>query len=246
MKEIKKPKKPLIYYYSIVLIVLLLFNVLAMPWLMERQIKSVDYNTFISMTEEKDIGQVQISTQDNTITFTDKEEQIYKTAMVDDPDLTQRLYEAGASFSGEEIKQMSPLLSFFLSWILPIIIFVAIGLLMSKKMIERAGGKNAMSFGIGKSNAKVYVQLTKGIKFSDVAGEDEAKENLAEIVQYLHDPDQYKEIGASMRRGSCSSVLREPVRQCLPKRLQENRMYRFFRFRFGIRRNVLSAWELQK
>ena len=152
MKEIKKPKKPLIYYYSIVLIVLLLFNVLAMPWLMERQIKSVDYNTFISMTEEKDIGQVQISTQDNTITFTDKEEeQIYKTAMVDDPNLTQRLYEAGASFSGEEIKQMSPLLSFFLSWILPIIIFVAIGQLMSKKMIERAGGKNAMSFGIGKS-----------------------------------------------------------------------------------------------
>lgn len=152
MKEIKKPKKPLIYYYSIVLIVLLLFNVLAMPWLMERQIKSVDYNTFISMTEEKDIGQVQISTQDNTVTFTDKEEeQIYKTAMVDDPDLTQRLYEAGASFSGEEIKQMSPLLSFFLSWILPIIIFVAIGQLMSKKMIERAGGKNAMSFGKGKS-----------------------------------------------------------------------------------------------
>ena len=202
MKEIKKPKKPLIYYYSIVLIVLLLFNVLAMPWLMERQIKSVDYNTFISMTEEKDIGQVQISTQDNTITFTDKEEeQIYKTAMVDDPNLTQRLYEAGASFSGEEIKQMSPLLSFFLSWILPIIIFVAIGQLMSKKMIERAGGKNAMSFGIGKSNAKVYVQSTKGIKFSDVAGEDEAKENLAEIVQYLHDPDQYKEIGASMPKG---------------------------------------------
>ena len=152
MKEIKKPKKPLIYYYSIVLIVLLLFNVLAMPWLMERQIKSVDYNTFISMTEEKDIGQVQISTQDNTVTFTDKEEeQIYKTAMVDDTDLTQRLYEAGASFSGEEIKQMSPLLSFFLSWILPIIIFVAIGQLMSKKMIERAGGKNAMSFGKGKS-----------------------------------------------------------------------------------------------
>ena len=152
MKEIKKPKKPLIYYYSIVLIVLLLFNVLAMPWLMERQIKSVDYNTFISMTEEKDIGQVQISTQDNTVTFTDKEEeQIYKTAMVDDTDLTQRLYEAGASFSGEEIKQMSPPLSFFLSWILPIIIFVAIGQLMSKKMIERAGGKNAMSFGKGKS-----------------------------------------------------------------------------------------------
>ena len=144
MKEIKKPKKPLIYYYSIVLIVLLLFNVLAMPWLMERQIKSVDYNTFISMTEEKDIEQVQISTQDNTVTFTDKEEeQIYKTAMVDDPDLTQRLCE--------EIKQMSPLLSFFLSWILPIIIFVAIGQLMSKKMIERAGGKNAMSFGKGKS-----------------------------------------------------------------------------------------------
>lgn len=150
--------------------------------------------------------------------------------MVDDPNLTQRLYEAGASFSGEEIKQMSPLLSFFLSWILPIIIFVAIGQLMSKKMIERAGGKNVMSFGIGKSNAKVYVQSTKGIKFSDVAGEDEAKENLAEIVQYLHDPDQYKEIGASMPKGILLVGLREPVRQCLPKRLQENRMYRFFRF----------------
>lgn len=202
MNEVKKPRKPLIYYYVIVMIVLFLFNALAMPWLMERQIKNVDYNTFISMTEEKNIGQVSISNQDNTITFTDKDnERVYKTAMVEDQDLTQRLYDAGASFSGEEIRQVSPLLSFFLTWVLPILIFVGIGQLMSKKMMERAGGKNSMMFGMGKSNAKVYVKSTKGIKFDDVAGEDEAKENLAEIVEYLHDPKRYKEIGASMPKG---------------------------------------------
>lgn len=202
MNEVKKPKKPLIYYYTIVLVCLLLFNALAIPWLMERRIKAVDYNTFISMTEEKDIGQVQISTQDNTITFTDKEEDnIYKTAMVDDQNLTQRLYDAGASFSGEEIRQMSPILSFFLSWVLPLVIFIGIGQMMSKKLMERAGGRDAMSFGMGKSNARVYVQSSKGIKFSDVAGEDEAKESLNEIVEYLHDPKKYKEIGASMPKG---------------------------------------------
>lgn len=202
MNEVKKPKKPLIYYYTIVLICLLLFNALAMPWLLERQIKMVDYSTFISMTEKKNIGQVQISSQDNTITFTDKEgDKIYKTAMVDDSDLTQRLYHAGASFSGEQIRQISPFLSFFLSWILPLLIFIGIGQLMSKKLMERAGGKDAMSFGIGKSNARVYVQSTKGIKFSDVAGEDEAKESLTEIVEYLHNPKRYKEIGASMPKG---------------------------------------------
>ncbi len=202
MNEVKKPKKPLIYYYSIVLVCLLLFNSLAMPWLMERRIKTVDYTTFLSMTEEKDIGQVSISNQDNTITFTDKsKENIYKTAMVEDQNLTQRLYEAGASFSGEEIRQVSPIFSFFLSWVLPIVIFIGIGQLMSKKMMERAGGKNSMMFGMGKSNAKVYVKSSKGIKFSDVAGEDEAKESLAEIVEYLHDPKRYKEIGASMPKG---------------------------------------------
>lgn len=202
MNEVKKPKKPLIYYYSVVLICLLLFNVLLLPWLMERRIKTVDYSTFISMTEKHNIGQVQINEQDNAIIFTDKTaDNIYKTAMVDDPERTQRLYEAGASFSGEEIKQMSPILSFFLSWILPLLVFVGIGQIMSKKLMEKAGGKDAMSFGMGKSNARVYVQSSKGIKFSDVAGEDEAKESLTEIVDYLHDPERYKEIGASMPKG---------------------------------------------
>lgn len=201
MNEVKKPKKPLIYYYCIVLICLLLFNALAMPWLMERRIKTVDYNTFIAMTEEKKVAQVEIKEQDNSILFTDNEDNIYKTAMVEDKDLTERLYEAGASFSGEEIQQMSPLLSFILSWILPLVIFIGIGQLLSKKMMEKAGGKNFMMFGMGKSNAKVYVKSSKGIKFSDVAGEDEAKESLAEIVDYLHDSKKYQEIGASMPKG---------------------------------------------
>lgn len=201
MNEVKKPKKPLIYYYCIVLICLLLFNALAMPWLMERRIKTVDYNTFIAMTEEKKVAQVEIKEQDNSILFTDNEDNIYKTAMVEDKDLTERLYEAGASFSGEEIQQMSPLLSFILSWILPLVIFIGIGQLLSKKMMEKAGGKNSMMFGMGKSNAKVYVKSSKGIKFSDVAGEDEAKESLAEIVDYLHDSKKYQEIGASMPKG---------------------------------------------
>lgn len=201
MNEVKKPKKPLIYYYCIVAVCLLLFNALAMPWLLEYRIRTVDYNTFISMTDEKNIDQVSISSQDNTITFTDKEGNIYKTAMVEDQELTQRLYKAGASFSGEEIRQTSPLLSFLLTWVLPVLIFVGIGQYMSKKMMEKAGGKNSMMFGMGKSNAKVYVKSSKGIKFDDVAGEDEAKENLAEIVEYLHDPKRYKEIGASMPKG---------------------------------------------
>lgn len=201
MNEVKKPKKPLIYYYCIVLICLLLFNALAMPWLMERRIKTVDYNTFIAMTEEKKVAQVEIKEQDNSILFTDNEDNIYKIAMVEDKDLTERLYEAGASFSGEEIQQMSPLLSFILSWILPLVIFIGIGQLLSKKMMEKAGGKNSMMFGMGKSNAKVYVKSSKGIKFSDVAGEDEAKESLAEIVDYLHDSKKYQEIGASMPKG---------------------------------------------
>ena len=198
MNEVKKPKKPLIYYYCIVAVCLLFFNALAMPWLLEYRTRTVDYNTFISMTDEKNIDQVSISSQDNTITFTDKEGNIYKTAMVEDQELTQRLYKAGASFSGKEIRQTSPLLSFLLTWVLPVLIFVGIGQYMSKKMMEKAGGKNSMMFGMGKSNAKVYVKSSKGIKFDDVAGEDEAKENLAEIVEYLHDPKRYKEIGASM------------------------------------------------
>lgn len=202
MHEVKKPRKPLIYYYVIVLMVLVLFNFLFMPWVAERQIKEVGYEKFMQMTEEEDIGRVEIDQEENQITFTDKDETaIYKTGMVDDPDLTERLYDAGAEFSGQIIEQTSPWVVFLLNWILPILIVVGIGQYMSKKMMDRAGGKNSMMFGMGKSNAKVYVKSSKGIRFSDVAGEDEAKENLAEIVDYLHDPKKYKDIGASMPKG---------------------------------------------
>lgn len=202
MHEVKKPRKPLIYYYVIVLMVLVLFNFLFMPWVAERQIKEVGYEKFMQMTEEEDIGRVEIDQEENQITFTDKDETaIYKTGMVDDPDLRERLYDAGAEFSGQIIEQTSPWVVFLLNWILPILIFVGIGQYMSKKMMDRAGGKNSMMFGMGKSNAKVYVKSSKGIRFSDVAGEDEAKENLAEIVDYLHDPKKYEDIGASMPKG---------------------------------------------
>lgn len=202
MNEVKKPKKPLISYYCIVLLILILFNSLAMPWLMEHQIKDVDYGTFIQMTEDGNVGRVNIKEQSNTIVFTDKEEKtIYQTAMVDDPDLTDRLYQAGVSFYGEEIKQTSPILSFLMTWILPLLIFGVIGELLARQLMKKAGGKNAMSFGMGKSSAKIYVKSSGGIKFSDVAGEDEAKENLTEIVDYLHNPDKYKKIGASMPKG---------------------------------------------
>ena len=202
MNEVKKPKKPLISYYCIVLLILILFNSLAMPWLMEHQIKDVDYGTFIQMTEDGNVGRVNIKEQSNTIVFTDKEEKtIYQTAMVDDPDLTDRLYQAGVSFYGEEIKQTSPIISFLMTWILPLFIFGVIGELLARQLMKKAGGKNAMSFGMGKSSAKIYVKSSDGIKFSDVAGEDEAKENLTEIVDYLHNPDKYKKIGASMPKG---------------------------------------------
>ena len=203
MQEVKKPRKPLIYYYVIVFIVLLVFNFLLMPWAAERQVREVSYDTFMQMTEEKDIGRVDINQEDNEIVFTNKEEdQIYKTGMVSDPDLTQRLYDSGAVFSGQIIEQASPILTFLLSWILPILIFVGIGQYMSRKLMNKAGGgPNSMIFGMGKSNAKVYVKSSEGIKFSDVAGEDEAKENLAEIVDYLHNPSKYREIGASMPKG---------------------------------------------
>ncbi len=203
MQEVKKPRKPLIYYYVIVLIVLLVFNFLLMPWAAERQVREVSYDTFMQMTEEKDIGRVDINQEDNEIVFTNKEEdQIYKTGMVSDPDLTQRLYDSGAVFSGQIIEQASPILTFLLSWILPILIFVGIGQYMSRKLMNKAGGgPDSMIFGMGKSNAKVYVKSSEGIKFSDVAGEDEAKENLAEIVDYLHNPSKYREIGASMPKG---------------------------------------------
>ena len=203
MQEVKKPRKPLIYYYVIVLAVLLLFNFLFMPWAAERQVQEVGYDTFIEMTEKEEIGQVQINQEDNEVIFTNKEgNQIYKTGMVEDPGMTERLYASGAEFSGQIIEQMSPVLSFILSWILPIAIFIGIGQYMSRKLMNRAGGgPDSMIFGMGKSNAKVYVKSSEGIRFSDVAGEDEAKENLSEIVDYLHNPAKYREIGASMPKG---------------------------------------------
>ena len=201
MKEVKTPKKPLIYYYGLVLVILFLFNLLAMPWLSEHQIKEVDYNTFVSMTEKKEIGQVEIQQQDNRILFTSVDgKTIYKTAMVPDDSLVQRLLDAGISTTGEEIEQTSLLVN-ILGWVLPLVIFIAIGQYMSKKLADKAGGAGSLAFGMGKSNAKVYVQSTQGIKFADVAGEDEAKENLQEIVNYLHDPTRYQNIGAHMPKG---------------------------------------------
>lgn len=198
MHEVQKPKKPLYYYYGVALLILMCFNLLAMPYMAEKQVKNIDYGTFMTMTENKDIGRVEI--QSNQIIFTDKDEKnIYKTGPLNDPGLVVRLHEAGAKFEGQIIKQMSPLLNILLSWIIPIGIFFLIGQYMSKKMMDRNG--NFMSFGMGKSNAKIYVKSSEGIKFSDVAGEDEAKENLSEIVDYLHDPSKYKEIGASMPKG---------------------------------------------
>ena len=201
MNEVKQPKKPLAYYYFIVLLVIMLFNFLLMPKLIEQQILEVDYGTFMAMTEEKNIGQVDI--QDNQIVFTDKEgTKIYKTGLMEDPGRTERLYEAGAVFSSEIVEESSPFLSILLTWVLPMVIFIALGQFLTKKMMDKmGGGSGAMSFNMGKSNAKVYVKSSDGIKFSDVAGEDEAKENLTEIVDYLHNPDKYKEIGASMPKG---------------------------------------------
>ena len=201
MNEVKSPKKPLLYYYLLVMLVLLLFNLLAMPWISEHQIKEVDYNTFVSMVEKKEIGKVDIQEQNNRILFTDTEEKtIYKTAMVPDDDLVSRLLEAGISTSGTEIQQTSLLVS-ILGWVLPLIIFIGLGQMLSRSLMKKMGGGNSMMFNMGKSNAKVYVKSAEGIKFDDVAGEDEAKENLQEVVNYLHDPSKYQDIGASMPKG---------------------------------------------
>ena len=201
MNEVKSPKKPLLYYYFVVMLLVMLFNFIAMPWISEHQIKDVDYNTFVTMTEQGEVGRVEIQEQSNRILFTSSDEKtVYKTAMVPDDGLVQRLLDAGVSTTGEEIEQTSTLVS-ILAWVLPIIIFVALGQFMSRKMMEKMGGGNSMMFNMGKSNAKVYVKSAEGIRFSDVAGEDEAKENLAEVVNYLHDPSKYQEIGASMPKG---------------------------------------------
>ena len=202
MNEVKRPKKPLFFYYTIVMLLILLGNLVLMPWMQQRQIEEVDYSKFISMTENKQIGKVQIKAQENEIIFTDKKDKdiIYKTGMVNDDELTKRLYESGAKFSGEIQRQTSPWVSLLMYWVLPIVLFIFLGRYMSKKMMDKAGG-NSMMFGMGKSNAKIYVKSSEGIRFDDVAGEDEAKENLAEIVEYLHDPSKYREIGASMPKG---------------------------------------------
>ena len=201
MNEVRSPKKPLIFYYIVAMLLVMLFNFIAMPWLSQYQVKEVDYNTFVTMTQQGEIGKVEIQEQDNRILFTSKDEKfIYKTAMVPDDGLVQRLLDAGVSTTGEEIEQTSLLVN-ILSWAAPILIFLALGQFMSKKMTEKMGGGNSMMFNMGKSNAKVYVKSAEGIKFDDVAGEDEAKENLAEIVDYLHDPSRYQEIGASMPKG---------------------------------------------
>ena len=201
MNEVKKPnRKPLIYYYGIAMLILILINSLLVPWIARQQIVEVDYGTFITMTENGEIGAVQV--QDNQILFTDKaEEHVYKTGLMEDPGLVDRLYASGAEFSSEIIEEASPLLSFLLSWILPMVIFIGLGQLLSRQLTKKAGGPNSMMFGMGKSNAKVYVKSTSGIRFSDVEGVDEAEESLQEIVDYLHDPEKYREIGASMPKG---------------------------------------------
>ena len=199
MKEVKSPKKPLIYYYVLVLAILCLFNLIVSPMLMRPQIDEVDYGTFMDMIEEKDVGVVEVTSTE--ITFTNKDNtQVYKTGAMYDPTLTERLHEAGATFDSVS-NEGSPILSFLLSFVLPLVIFIGLGQYMSKKMMEQMGGKNSMSFGMGKSNARVYVQSSDGIRFADVAGEDEAKENLAEIVDYLHNPKKYTDVGASMPKG---------------------------------------------
>lgn len=200
MNEVKTPKKPLIFYYCLMLIILLFVNFWMMPHIMQMQVREVDYGTFMSMTEEKDIGRVEI--QYNQIIFTNKaEDTVYKTGLMNDPGLTERLYQSGAVFASEIIEQTSPFFSFILSWVVPVILFFAIGQFLTRQLTKRAGGGNSLMFNMGKSNAKVYVKSSDGIKFTDVAGEDEAKENLTEIVEYLHNPEKYREIGASMPKG---------------------------------------------
>lgn len=203
MQEVKQPnKKPFIFYYLIALVAIMLINSLLVPQIVQRAVKEVDYNTFMQMTYDKQIDEVQV--QDNQIVFTAKDDKtIYKTGLMDDPDRTQRLYDSGAKFSSEIVEEASPILSFLISWLLPLIIIIGFGQLMYRQMAKKAGGDSMMfgMGGMGKSNAKVYVKSSNGIKFTDVAGEDEAKENLTEIVEYLHDPDKYKEIGASMPKG---------------------------------------------
>ena len=199
MNEVKRPKKPLIFYYTLVMVALALFNFLLVPWIAEQQIIEVDYGTFITMTENKEISQVKV--EDNQILFEGNDGKVYKTGLMNDPDLVNRLHDSGAQFGGEIVEETSPLLNILLTWVLPVVLFIALGQFMSKKLMDRAGGPNSMMFNGGNSNARVYVQSSDGIKFDDVEGVDEAEESLQEIVDYLHNPDKYREIGASMPKG---------------------------------------------
>lgn len=230
MNEVKKPKKPLIFYYAIVLLILLFFNFLGMPLIAEHSVQEVNYNTFVEMAANGEIGSVEIQAQENRILFTNKDgTAIYKTGMVDDPELTQRLLDSGAQFNGEIIEQASPFLTILLTWVLPILVFIWLGQYMSKKLMEKAGGPNSLAFGMGKSNAKVYVKSSEGIKFSDVAGEDEAKEALAEVVDYRITPGNTARSARRCRRVSCSSALRGQARPCWPRPSQARQTCRSFR-----------------
>ena len=245
MKEVKSPKKPLIYYYGIVLLIIFLFNLFLPPLLSRQQVNEVDYGTFMDMIDDKNIGLVQI--EDSEILFTDKDEtQVYQTGAMEDPTLTERLHDSGAKFERVVEEPMSPVLSFFLTIILPILIFVGLGQYMSKKLMEQAGGKNSMAFGMGKSNAKVYVQSTQGIHFDDVAGEDEAKESLAEIVDYLHNPKKYTDAGASMPKGtSARRSSRNRKDHACKSGSRRGKCSFLLHFRFGIRRDVCGNGSLQ-
>ena len=202
MNEVKKPQKPLLYYYGVVMLVLLLLNLFVMPWLAQREIREVDYNTFITMVENGEVARADVQTSENQILFTNEDNTVvYKTGMLPDPDLTQRLLDNEVDSYGQIIEETSPWVSLLFGWILPFALLYLFGQYMAKKMMDRAGGPNSMAFGLGRSNARVYVKSSEGIKFSDVAGEDEAKDSLREIVDYLHDPSKYREIGAKMPKG---------------------------------------------
>lgn len=200
MNEVKMPKRPILAYYILIFLAIFLFNSIFVPMLRENAVKEVDYSSFMTMTENQEIDKVQV--EQDKILFTKKDDkQAYKTALMNDPELVERLHKSGADFTGEIVEAMNPLLSALLSWVLPILIFFGIGHYMNKRLMKNMGGPGAMQFGMGKSNAKIFVKPTNGIKFSDVAGEDEAKDSLQEVVEYLHDPSKYRDIGAKMPKG---------------------------------------------
>lgn len=246
MKEVKSPKKPLIFYYGIALLVIVLFNVIVSPLLIKARVVEVDYGTFMSMIEQKKIGNVEVKNDQIIFTEKDNEKVIYKTGAMNDPTLTQRLYDSGAKFSKDIETTTSPIVSFLLTFVLPLLIFIGLGQYMAKKLMEQAGGKDSLAFGFGKSNAKVYVPSTQGIHFSDVAGEDEAKESLAEIVDYLHNPKKYSDVARPCPRAYCSSALPERVKPCSQRLLRAKLTCRFSRCPARNLSRCSSAWALQR